>query len=72
MLRPLAGLLVIVSGVDMGPLAVAMPKKGSLFALAMGLDGAICKFGLDWYGSELESEAMWPFDGVEGRRERSR
>ena len=45
MLGPLAGLLVIVFGVDMGLLAIAMPKNGSRFAPAMGLDGAVCKSG---------------------------
>ena len=44
-LGPLAGLLVIVCGVDMGPLAIAMPKNGPRFALAMGIDGAVCRSG---------------------------
>ena len=43
MLGPLAGLLVIVYGVDMGPLAIAMPENGSGFAPTMGLDGAVCR-----------------------------
>ena len=47
MLGPPAGLLVIVCGVDMGPLAIAMPENGSGFAPAMGLDGAVCKSGSD-------------------------
>ena len=46
-LGPLAGLLVIIWGVDMGPLAISMPKNGSGFAPAMGLDGAVWRFGLD-------------------------
>ena len=47
MLGPPAGLLVIVCGVDMGPLAIAMPKNGSRFAPTMGLDGAVCKSDSD-------------------------
>ena len=47
MLGPPARLLVIIWGVDMGPLAIAMLKNGFRFALAMGLDGAMCKSGLD-------------------------
>ena len=47
MLGPPTGLLVIVCGVEMGPLALAMPKNGSGFAPAMGLDGAIWRFGSD-------------------------
>ena len=39
MLGPPAKLLVTTCGVDMGPLAMAMLKNGSKFALAMGLDG---------------------------------
>ena len=72
MLGPLVGLLVIIYGVDMGPLAIAMPKNGSGFALAMGLDGAMFKSVSNWYGSESKSEAVWPFDGVRGCREWSR
>ena len=58
------GLLVIGCGVDMGPLAMAMPKNGSGFAPAMGLDGAVWRSGSYWYGSESESEVMWPSDSV--------
>ena len=47
MLGPPAGLLVTGCGVDMGPLAMAMPENGSGFALAMGLDGAIWRSGSD-------------------------
>ena len=47
MLGPPVGLLVIFCGVDMGPLAMAMPKNGSGFAPAMGLDGAMCRSGSD-------------------------
>ena len=64
MLGPPAGLLVTSCGVYMGPLAMAMLKNGSSFALAMGLDGAVWRFGSDGYGSEFESEAVWPSDGV--------
>ena len=46
-LGPPAGLLVTISSVDMGPLAMAMPKNGYGFALAMGLDGAVWRFGSD-------------------------
>ena len=46
-LGPPVGLLVIICGVDMGPLVIAMPENGSRFAPAMGLDGAVCRFGLD-------------------------
>ena len=45
MLGPSARLLVIICGVDMGPLAMAMPKNGSRFALAMGLDDAVWRSG---------------------------
>ena len=41
MLGPPVGFLVIICGVDMGPLAIAMPKNGSRFAPAMGLDGVV-------------------------------
>ena len=59
-------------GVDMGPLAMAMPKNGSGFAPSMGLDGAVCRSSSDWYDSKSELEAVWPFDGVEGHQEWSR
>ena len=72
MLGPPAWLLVISCGVDMGPLAMAMPKNGSGFAPAMGLDGAVWRSGSKWYGSKSESKAVWPFDGVRGHREWSR
>ena len=42
-----AGLLVIVWGVDMGPLAISMPKNVSGIAPSMGLDGAVCGSGSD-------------------------
>ena len=37
-----------------------------LGAPAMGLDGAVCKYGSDWYDSESELEFVCPSDGVEG------
>ena len=40
-LGPLARLWVIGCDVDMGPLAMGMPKNGYGFALSMGLNGAI-------------------------------
>ena len=45
MLGPPTGFLVTVYGVDMGPLAMAMPKNGSRFAPTMGLDGTVCRSG---------------------------
>ena len=47
MLGPPAGLLVTSCGVYMGPLAMAMPKNGSSFVLAMGLDGVVWRSGSD-------------------------
>ena len=72
MLGPPAGVLVVVWGMDMGPFPITKTKNGSGFAPAMGLDGAVCRSSSDWYDSEFESEAMCPFDGVEGHREWSR
>ena len=72
MLRPPAGVLVVVWGVSMGPLQITKPEKGSGFAQAMGLDGAVCRSNSYWYDSESESEDVWPFDGVEGHQEWSR
>ena len=69
MLGPLVGVLVVVWGVDMGPLPITSPENGSGFAPAMGLDGAVCKSGLDWYDFEYESQAVWPSDGVEVHQE---
>ena len=45
MLGPPAGVLVVVCGVDMGPLVITMLENGSGFAPTMGLDGAMCKYG---------------------------
>ena len=69
MLGPPAGLLVTGCGVDLGPLAMVMPKNGSGFAPAVGLDGAVWRSSSDCYGSESESEseAVWPSDGVGDR-----
>ena len=44
-LGPPARVLVLVCGVDMGPLAITMPENGSRFEPAMGLDGAVCRSG---------------------------
>ena len=63
-LGPPTKLWVTGCDVDMGPLAMALSENGSKFALAMGLDGAVWRSGLDLYGSESESEAVWPSDGV--------
>ena len=46
-LGPPIGLLVTGCGVDMGPLAMDMPKNGSRFAPAMGLDGVVWRSGSD-------------------------
>ena len=51
---------------------MAMLENGSGFALAMGLDGAVWRSYLYWYGSESESEAMFPFDSVGDHWERLR
>ena len=64
-----AEVLVVVWGVDMGPLPINKPENGSGFVLAMGLDGVVCRSGSYWYDSESESEVLWPSDGVEGHRE---
>ena len=58
--------LVVVWGVDMGPLPITKPKNGSKFTPAMGLDGVVCRSSLYLYDSEFESEAVWPLDSVEG------
>ena len=65
-LGPPAGVLVVVWGMDMGPLPITKTKNGSRLAPSMGPDGAVCRSGSDWYDSKSKSEAMWPFDGVEG------
>ena len=46
-LGPLSRLWVTGCDVDMGPLAKVRPENGSRFVLAMGLDGAVWRFGLD-------------------------
>ena len=56
----------------MGPLPITSLENGFGFALAMGLDGVVCRSGLDWYDYESESEDLWPSDGVEGRQEWTR
>ena len=47
MLWPPTRFWVISCDVDMGPLAMAMPKNGFRFASAMGLDGAVWRSGSD-------------------------
>ena len=69
MLGPPVGVLVVVWGMDVGPIPITKPENGSKFAPSMGLDGAACKSGSDWYDSKSESKVVYPFDGVEGRRE---
>ena len=66
MLGKPVGVLVVVWGLDMGPLPITKLENGSRFALAMGLDGAVCRSGSDWYDSESESEVVWPSNGVMG------
>ena len=68
-LGPLEGVLVVVWGMDVGPLPITKPKNGSGFAPAMGLDGAVCRSSPDSYESESDLEDVWPFDSVEGHRE---
>ena len=46
-LGPLARLWVTGCDVDMGPLAMGMPKNGSRFAPPMGLDGVVWRSGSD-------------------------
>ena len=53
-LGPLVGVLVVVWGMNMGPLSITKTKNGSKFAPAMGLDGVICRSTLYWYDSESE------------------
>ena len=57
---------MVVLGVHMCPLPITKPENGSGFAPAMGLDGAVCKSGSDWYYSESKSKDVWPSNGVEG------
>ena len=46
-LGPPVELLVIICGVEMGPLAMAMPENGSGFAPAMGLNGVVWRSSSD-------------------------
>ena len=68
-LGPLAGVLVVVWGMDVGPFPITKSENGSEFAPSMGLNDAVCRYGSDWYDSESESEAVWPSDGVEVHQE---
>ena len=61
--------LMVVWGMDVGPLPITKIENGSGLAPAMGFDGAVWRSSLDLYGSESELEAMCPFDGLEGHRE---
>ena len=47
MLGPPAWLLVIICGVEMGPLAMGMLKNGSGFVLSVGLDVLVWRSSLD-------------------------
>ena len=47
MLGSLAKLWVTGCDVDMGPLVMGIPKNGSGFVVAMGLDGAVWRSGSD-------------------------
>ena len=66
MIGPPTGVLVVVWGMDVGLVPITKLKNGSGFSPAMGLDGAVCSSGSDWYDSESKLEDMWPSDGVEG------
>ena len=44
---PLSMLWVTGCDVDMGPLTKVRPENGSGFAVAMGLDGVVWRFGSD-------------------------
>ena len=46
-LGPPAGVLVVVWGMEMGPLLITKPENGFGFAPSMGLDGAVCRYGSD-------------------------
>ena len=58
LLGPPAGVLVVVWGMDMGPLPTNKTESGSGFAPSMGLDGVVCKYGLDLYEFDSKLEAM--------------
>ena len=62
-------MLVMIFGIDMGPLPINPSEKGSRFAPAMGLEGAVCRCGSYWYESESDSEVVWPYGGEEGYQE---
>ena len=46
-LAPRTRVLVVVWGMDVGPLPITRLENESGFAPAMGLDGVVCKSGLD-------------------------
>ena len=66
-LGPPIGVLVVVWGMDMGPVPITKPKNGSGFVPTMGLDGAVCRSSSYWYDFESDSEAVCPSDGLEAR-----
>ena len=72
LLGPSTRVLVVVCGVEICPLVITLLENGSRFAPTMGLDGAVCKSGSDWYDSKSKLEVVWPSDGVEGCQEWSR
>ena len=43
MLGPPIGALLVVWGMDMGPLPITKSENGSGFAPTMGLDGVVCR-----------------------------
>ena len=63
-LGPLARVLSVVWGMDVGPVPITKLKNGSGFAPAMGLDGAVCSSGSDRYDYKSKSEVVWPSNGV--------
>ena len=42
----------------MGPLPITKLENGSGFVPAMGIDGAVCRSGSDWYDSKSESKVV--------------
>ena len=46
-LEPPAGVLVVVCGMDVGPLPITKLKNGYGCVPAMGLDGAVCRYDSD-------------------------
>ena len=44
---PLAGILMLMGGRDMGPLPTIPPNKGSIFIPTMGIDSVMNRFNSD-------------------------